>query len=179
LFHGSPAVMARPHGWAPAEGHSLGELKPAPIYEDLWKQAPRSLIDLLKEARCRPVRQWATHMIRRDHGAALAALPLDELFALVTHEDPELVELAADVLRARPELASLEVNRWLALLETPNPTALEVVCELITTHVRPERVTFAEVVQLAGSRPLPVARLGFSWLQSKKPSSADECRALL
>ena len=32
LFHRSPVLVARPAGWVPAEGRTLAELSPAPIY---------------------------------------------------------------------------------------------------------------------------------------------------
>jgi len=179
LFHHSPVLIAKANGWTLAEGRTLAELHPAPMYEALWRAAPRALIDLLKEARCRPVRQWAIHLIRAEHGAALAALPLDELLGLLAHEDAEVVTLAAEALRQASGLEGVTLDRWLALLETPNPAGLEILCELMATKVRPEQLTLAQVVGLAGSRPLPVARLGFTWLRSRKPQSDQDCRALL
>ena len=76
-------------------------------------------------------------------------------------------------------MASVEAPRWLALLDTLNPQTLEILCELIATHLRPERVTFDQAVRLAASRPLPVARLGFIWLKTKSVAGEAECRALL
>src|SRR5262249_61747269 len=102
----------------------------------------------------RAVRRWVIHLLRRDHGALLAGLPLEELLRLLMHEDVEVVELAAEILRGRPGLEDLSLDRWLSLLETPNPAALEILCELIASHVRPERLTLEQVVKLAGSRPL-------------------------
>jgi hypothetical protein len=179
LFHGSSAIQARPHGWAVAEGHTLAELSPAPIYEDLWKASPGALLELLRDARCRAVRQWAIRLIQRDHGSILSGLPADELLALLSHEDEQVVALAAEVMRNRSDLDTLPVDRWLKLLETPNVAALEILGELIARHVRPDRVTLEEAVRLTSSRPLPVARLGFRWIQGKHPTTEGECRALL
>jgi hypothetical protein len=179
LFHFSPALEAKPHGWTTVEGHTLAELEPAPIYAQLWQAQPAALIGLLKEARCRPVRQWAIHMIRRDPANILAGLPVDELLALLAHEDAEVVALAAETLRQSPNLESLSAERWLALLETPNPAALEILCELIGQYMKPDRVTLEQAVRLASSRPLPIARLGFTWLQSKRPETEADCQALL
>jgi hypothetical protein len=47
LFHHSPVLEAWPRGWRPAEGRSLAELEPAPIYSHLWRTEPRALFDLL------------------------------------------------------------------------------------------------------------------------------------
>ena len=65
LFHHSPALVARPNGWWPAEGRTLADLAPAPMYEPLWKREPRAVVDLMVRGGCRPVRQWAA---RRGQG---------------------------------------------------------------------------------------------------------------
>lgn len=179
LFHGCPALLARSHGWTVADGHTLAELAPAPMFEDLWKAAPKALLELLKEAQSRPVRQWTIRLLQRDHGAVLAGLSLDELLALLGHSDEDVVNLAAGIIRNAPGLDTLPVDRWLVLLETPNAAVLDVLCDLIGQHVKPERATLDEAVRLTASRPLPVARLGLSWLQSKAPATEAECKALL
>lgn len=179
LFHHSPTLVAKTNGLTLAPGHSLAELRPAPIYESLWQAAPRAVFDLLKEARCRPVRQWAIHFIHRNPSRFRAAAALEEWLHLLFHEDDEVAALAAEMLRDAPGLDELSLERWLQLLETPNAAALEVLCELIAVHVRPERVRLEQAVQLACSRPLPLARLGFSWLQSRQPTSAIDCQTLL
>jgi hypothetical protein len=179
LFHFAPALMAKPHGWTTAEGHTLAELEPAPIYEKLWQAAPAAIIGLLKEARCRPVRQWAIRMIRRDPTNLMAGLPLEDLLALLAHEDEEVVSLAADAIRHRSDLQNLSSERWLAFLESPNPAALDILCELIGMHLKADRVSLEQAIRLAASRPLPLARLGFSWLQTKRPETEADCRALL
>src|SRR5262249_25033346 len=155
------------------------ELRPSPIYESLWQASPRAVFGLLKEARCRPVRQWAIHFIRRDPAKFRATAQLEEWLGLLFHEDIEAAALAAEMLREASGMSDLSLERWLQLLETPNATALEVLCELIAVHVRPERVRLEQAVRLACSRPLPLARLGFTWLASRRPASAADCQALL
>jgi hypothetical protein len=179
LFHHCPALIAKTSGWTPAPGHALAELTPAPLYEPLWLEAPQALVDLLQHAQCRPVRQWAIHLIRRDPAALLRHLPFDDLLNLLGHSDEEVVALAGEALERAPGLDLVPLPRWLALLETPNTTALDLICQLMAKHVRPEQISFAEVVQLAASRPVPVAQLGVRWLQMKKPQNEEECRALL
>ncbi len=179
LFHHSPALAAKTHGWTLAPERSLAELRPAPIYESLWQASPRAVFDLLKEARCRPVRQWAIHFIRRDPAKFREAASLEEWLGLLFHEDAEAATLAAEMLRDAPGLGDLSLERWLNLLETPNAMALEVLCELIAVHVRSERISLEQAVHLACSRPLPLARLGFTWLQSRRPVSAADCQTLL
>lgn len=179
LFHHSPALVAKTNGWTLVAGRSLAEVQPAPIYESLWLASPRAFFELLKEARCRPVRMWAIQFLRRDPAKVREAASLEEWLGLLLHEDTEVSSLAAEMLRGIPGLSELSLDRWLALLDTPSTAALEILCELIAAYVRPERVSLEQAVRLACSRPLPLARLGFSWLQSKRPQIAAECRALL
>ena len=83
LFHDSPMLRARVSGWSLAPERALRELGPAPKYADLWRGSPASLLDLIKNAQCRPVRQWAVLMIRRDHAAMLKNLSSEDLFGLL------------------------------------------------------------------------------------------------
>src|SRR5262249_44928752 len=142
LFHHSPAIEAKPNGWRPAAGHGLSELKPAPMYEALWKSAPRILIELLKGAKCRPVRQWAVFMIRRDHTAILQGLTPDDLFDLLATPDAEVARLAAEVIREMPDIHVLGMDRLLGLVESPNSETLEIVCELLADKLGGEHVAF-------------------------------------
>lgn len=178
LFHHSPVLMSTQNGWTLAEGQSLKELQPAPFREDLWKAAPKQLLALLKDAQCRPVRQWAVRMIRRDHAALLENLPAEELFALLASDDVELMELAAEILGRLPNLAQLGIERLLGLVENANPQSLEFLCKLVQA-LKPEEVGLTRAARLAALRPIPTARLGFRWLRALKPASEEDCRTLL
>jgi hypothetical protein len=179
LFHHARVLVARRSGWITAAGHSLAELKPAPMFEALWMQAPRSLLELLLEGRCQPVRRWAVQMIQRDRAAVASAVTVEELFGLLGHEDAEVAALASELLRDAPRLADLPLERWLALVESANPAALDVLCELMERHVDPRQLTLAQAVKLTASRPLPLARLGLEWLRSQTPRSDEDCQLVL
>jgi hypothetical protein len=179
LFHHCPALVAKAHGWTLADGHTLAELTPAPIFEPLWQTSAAPLLDVLKQARCRPVRQWAMQMLRRHHADAVARLPLPEILTLLGHEDAELSRFAAEALRQAPALASLSVEQWLALLDTTNPQTLDILCELMAQRLDANTITLEQAARLASSRPVPVARLGLTWLQSKQPATLEQCRTLL
>jgi hypothetical protein len=178
LFHRSPVLVARPAGWVPAEGRTLSELTPAPIYEPLWEQEPRAIVDVLLAARCRPVRQWAIAMIRR-HEAARATIRLEELLDLLGRDDPDVVALAAEWLREAKGLDAVDAGRWLALVETVNPAALAVIAELMRRHVDARELTLEQIVCLAASRPVPLARLGLEWLQTTELHDEAGCRTVL
>ena len=179
LFHDSPVLVAKNNGWTLAEGRQLSELEPAPAFADLWAKAPKALIELLRDGRCRPVRQWALFFLRKDGGKTLAALPLEELLALLSHQDAEVAALASQALTKAPGLDRVKLDRWLALLDAANATALDVLCELMIKHLQPAQVTLEQAVQLASRRPLPIARLGLAWLRSKTPQTAAEGMSLL
>jgi hypothetical protein len=178
LFHRSPILLARTAGWVPAEGRTLAELTPAPIYEPLWEQAPRAIVEVLLAARCRPVWQWAIQMIRR-HDDAAATIRLDELLGLLGHDDPDVVALAAERLREAKGLEAIDAERWLELAETTSPAALAAIVELMRVHVDERRLTFDQVVRLAAMRPVPLARLGLEWLRKTAPPDEAGCRTLL
>ena len=166
LFHHCPAIEAKANGWTTKPGRSLAELAPAPIFESLWDASPGSVVGLLSRAQSRTVRRWAIRRIEADPASHRPALSLEGWIDLLGHDDPEVATLAADVLDKTEGLEALSVERWLALAESTHPVALDVVCELIGRHVRPDQVTFDRAVRLAGLRPLPVAKLGLSWLKA-------------
>lgn len=179
LFHHSPALRSNRNCWSLAPGHGLAELAPAPLFEPLWQAAPRSLLELLRESRCRTVRHWALLMIRRGHDNLLQSLTPDDLYSLLASDDPTLARLAADILRGVPDLAAFGVERLLKLLETAGTETFPILCELYEAKLSVQHVPADLVVRLACGRPLPLARLGFRWLQARPPATEAECQALL
>ena len=179
LFHRSPALVARPTGWVPAEGSSLAALEPAPIYEKAWRAAPRATFDVILAAQCRPVRRWAVLMARRDPAATRAVAGLEEWLGLLVHDDPDVVALAAELLRGAEGLDRLDPDRWLTLAESAGPAAQGVLAELMARHLAPDRVPFGAAARLAAGRPLPLARLGLDWLKARTPRTEAECRIVL
>jgi hypothetical protein len=179
LFHHSPVLSSNERGWRVVPGRSLAELEPAPMFAKLWAASPRAVVELLTGSPCRAVRGWAVRMARRDPAAILPVFPLEERLGLLAFDDPEVVALAADLLRDDPALASLPVDRWLTLLEAAAPAALGLLAELVGKHVPPERVETDRAVRLAKMRPLPLARLGLQWLWAKPLRDEAGCMALL
>jgi hypothetical protein len=106
-------------------------------------------------------------------------LPPDALFALLTSPDAVVAALGAEILRGFPDLTTFGVDRLLAALLAAEPDCIPVLCDLYTARLPVDRVTFDEAVRLTVSRPLPIARLGFQWLQAKSPSDATDYWALL
>lgn len=178
LFRHSPVLVAKRNGWKLAPDSKLGDLKPAPAFAALWKAAPETLFDLLKQAQCRPVRQWTVRLMQQDLPAVLAKVAPDRFFDLLASDDPEVVTLAADILR-EIDLAAVGIDRLLALLDAPAPQTVEILCDLLADKLKADKVTLNQAVKLAASRPIPAARLGFTWLKTKSPTTETECRAIL
>lgn len=174
-FHGCDALEFRESHHRLREGRRLSELIAAPRFPEAWEtpSGARVLLGLLDTARSRLVRTWTLDLLRRPAIRALLDLQPDDLFALLQHEDDLVQQFAADLLREHPALAKLTVETWLRLLTTRNAGALATICEAFERHVSGERLTLAQVIELATSAPVPVARLGFRLLQARAISSAE------
>ena len=178
LFHHSPVLEARPRGWLPVDGRSLSELAPAPAFMPLWEASPPALFELIRRGACRPVRRWAMAMLSRDPGRA-CEIGLETIVQLLDHEDGEVVAWAAELLSLADDLSSLTTDRWLNVARTAGPEAVERLAELMAKNVKPDQVPLIEAARLAASRPLPLARLGLTWLETRHPASDDERSGLL
>ncbi len=133
---------------------------------------------MIVRARCHPVRQWAVRMLGRVPAEARAAMSVEELAGLLGHADPEIVSAALDWLREAPDLALVSPERWLAVAESASPESLEMLAEIMARQIAADRVSLANAVRLAACRPLPMARLGLSWLKARAPSPDDDRRSL-
>lgn len=149
------------------ENRSFSELASAPAFGDAWK-APAAgavLFSLLFRAQSRLVRVWAKQTFEREHSGYSASV--DELRQLLDHDDAEIQQLGARLLANAPGLATLPLNDWLRLLQTRNTEALAAICEMFSRHVSGERLTLAQILELARSQPVPVARLALQFLQGR------------
>lgn len=176
LFHHSPVIVSKASGWNMAEGRTLAELTAAPAFDDLWKNSPDSLVNLLLNTSNRPVRQWAMQLLRKDHADALTKIPLRQLIMLLSHEDEDLAQFAAESLAASSDLSRITADEWLQLLETSSPQTLDALSEMMSKHLDPAQLSLTQIVDLSCSRPFPVARLGFQWLQTSQVESSEDCR---
>ncbi len=158
------------------DGRGLRELSAAPAFAPLWAAtaAATPLLELVLAARSRLVRIWASQLLRRDHADALRQVNAARLVSLFDHHDPEIQRLGADLLRSVGGLETLTLETWLALLKAKDPAALQVVAELMATHVSSDRVSLSLAVQLAIAAPTPVARLGLYYLSERSAVMADE-----
>ena len=178
LFHHSPVLEAKPTGWRITEKGSLAGLQPEPMFRKLWLRNPEPIFDLLVNARCRPVSMWAVQMLRKHFPERLAQLTLEDLLDWLIAPNGVLNELALEVLEKRGGLEKVTIEQWLRITEEARADLLDRICEMVQRSVRPEQVTFADAVKFAMQRPVPLARLGFAFLQGKKVTTPDEVVAV-
>jgi hypothetical protein len=177
IFHHSPALVAGRRGWLTAEGRSLAELEPAPMFPELWKDAQPALFELLRRAASRPVRRWAMSMLSRDPTSALR-VGMDDVMRLLDHDDEQVVAWAAELLTLAVDLSFVEPARWLNLARKAGPTAVEPLAALMEKHLLPERLSLDATARLAASRPLPIARLGLRWLERRGELTDEDRRGV-
>lgn len=177
LFHHSPSIEAKPVGWRVAPGGSLAKLQPDPMFRKLWQKSPEPAFDLLT-ANCGTVRLWAIQWLKKNAPDRLARVTLEELLHWLELPFPELNELAAELIEKMPGLDKIPVERWLKLLDGARPEVLDRLAALILKVLKPSQVSFADAIRLAMARPIPLARLGLHLLGDKRPTTADEVRAV-
>jgi hypothetical protein len=179
LYGGSPELRVRPRVIDVVAPATLRELRPAPIYQMVWrsKAAFDGLVDLVTRASSAFVRGWLSAWLKAEHGERLAKLSLDELRPLLASPHGEAQLLGAELLEAVGGWERLSLESWLELAKIDNPQALTIVARLIQRHVAPERLTLGQCLELATSRVHPIAQLGLGWAIDKGLHDDDEVHA--
>lgn len=180
-FRRSPVLQFGRSSVKVADSQSLEFLVAAPRFEKLWMQpdATEVLIKLLVEAKSRLVRVWATQLLKRHHLAALKTISADRLLTLLDHFDDEVQQFGASLLHDHSGIDTWPIGTWLRLLETKNLSALAAITDAMNQRVRPDRLSAEQCVELACSRPTPVARLGLSWFMNRSSASTVERASLV
>ena len=156
------------------EGRGLGDLSPAPAFPEQWKkpEAAPLLLALATQAHSRLVRVWSMQLFQREY--LNFPVPLETIVRLLDHKDVEVQQFGAKLLETSPALATLPVSAWLKLLGTKNEEALQRICDVFAKHVSADRLDLQQCVDLACMRPVPVARLGQSYLKQLAITSSTE-----
>jgi hypothetical protein len=173
-FRGNDALIFGPAHVQIVEGRSLAELKAAPRFAAAWEtpEAARVLHGLIVGARSQLIRIWAIDMFRRS--SAKIELTPEELLALLDHADERVQQFGAELFGTQGGLEKLPVATWLELLGTKNLTALATLAAAFEKHVAGDRLTLAQVIDLTRAKPVPIARLGFRYLQARQISPVDQ-----
>lgn len=181
LYAGSPVLARQPRGLRLAEGKSLGELEPAPLFPAAWQGEAglSALLALVASGRSRTVRGWALSLLLRDHRDGLAALPLSEVRRLLLAEHEEAQKLGGELLKTVRGLELMPVGDWLELLAIEQLDVLAEVARLAERTLHPDRLSLAQCLELARAKPGAVAMLGVTWLQRKPIVSAADLAAIV
>jgi len=178
LFHHSPTLRSTPRGWKVAPGGQLSQLQPDPKYRKLWLESAEPIFDALVNSKCRAVSLWALKLLRRHFPGRLGRVETPELLRWLVADNAVLNDLAIELLQSRGGLEKIPAEEWLRLIEAARPDLMDRICDMILRSVKAEQVSFADAVRLAMLRPIPLARLGRTFLEGKKPTSEDEVRAV-
>jgi hypothetical protein len=178
-YYSSPVLTRDPYGIRVVDGHSMGELEPAPLYPKAWENVFEGVFKLLTTARSRTVRVFAITLLRQTYARDLNKLGVARLRPLLASAHEEVQTFGSELLRSADGIASLSVADWLDLLAIDNQSALVFLCEAIRKHVTPSRLTLDQCVDLACAPVSPVAELGFDWTKSKKVEGKLALAAIL
>ncbi|VTS02431.1 hypothetical protein [Tuwongella immobilis] len=173
LFAGSPALVARINGWFLRDGATLTDLKPAPRFPKVWQSDGQSLVQLLNTAAARTIRQWAITLLKTEHPRVIESLSADQLIQWLTHSSREMIEFAADQLRQRGLLASIDPQSLLSRLTDATPDTLELVCSLLRETLKPEKMALDQAVSLTCVGQSAVAQLGLEILTAKVVAASE------
>jgi hypothetical protein len=158
------------------DGRSVSDLSPAPYFPESWKtsKAFPVLLSLAREAGSRLVREWAMELLRSYHQEALSELTPEEVMVMLDHDAVDVQEFGAELLQTATGLAKTPLTVWLKLIETRNPTALAVICDLMKEHVSAERLSLDQMLDLANAAPSPVSAMGLSFLKGRSFDDPDD-----
>jgi hypothetical protein len=180
LYFGHEALEFKAHKVSLRENRSISDLSPAPRFPDLWSEpaAYGALFSLILEARSKLVRQWAMECLKKWHIQALDQLSADELLGLIGHDNSDVRDFGAQLLESSDKLKRAPVDLWLRLTKTTDPNVIAIICDLMKRHVSPERLTLEEMIDLAVSRPAPVANMGLEFLHERKIEREKDGKSL-
>ena len=176
LYASSTVLEFRPKGIRVAAGESLESLRPAPFLPEAFSNCFGELVPLVAGSHARPVRRFFKELLETNHKHELAALTLPELRGLLSSPHEEAQELGAALLKTAKGAERLTVEQWLALLDTPSPEIVALLCEAIAQHVAPSRLSLAQACELACQKRAPVAELGLAWALGKPLQNEEDLR---
>lgn len=174
MFGRSDVITSKSRSWKLVEGHGLSELKCAPVGLEAWKKNSEALLELLDDAKTRPVRQWSITLLREYHSGSLNNIPVDRLLQWIRSEDSELARFAAERLENSPQRGTLRVGTWMDMIREANADVMDVVCNLMRATLSHDAVNIKEAVEMACGPNVPIAELGLTWLEAKTPRNDDD-----
>jgi hypothetical protein len=162
------------------EGRTLRELTTTPAFSAHWRSeaGAKAALHVLGAAGSRLVRTWALAWHRelaRAHGAQAG---LEMLLKLLQHEDEDVQDYGAELVANSEDAASWSIETWLRLLQVEHPRVAQRMTEAMLKHVRADRLSLADCIELASAKAAPIARLGLQFLQQRTAPSVGDREAL-
>ncbi|MBK8093456.1 MAG: hypothetical protein IPK32_16115 [Verrucomicrobiaceae bacterium] len=162
------------------EGRTLADLRPEPSFSRHWRSASgvTAALELVIAAQSRLVRIWALAW-HRELAKMIAAAPTAEILTrMLGHADEEVQSYGAELLANCAEAANWPLETWLVLLKNENPKVAQLLCDAMLKHVREDRLSLAQRVEIASAKAAPISRLGLRFLEKTPPRDATE-RAII
>lgn len=158
------------------EDRTLADLKPTPAFSQHWR-TPSGVVaalELIVAAQSRLVRLWALAWHQELARTISAAPAADILTRMLAHDDEEVQSYGASLLAECADAANWPLETWLKLLKCDNPRVAQLLCDAMLKHVRDERITLAQRVEIALAKATPIARLGLRLLEKITPRDGKE-----
>lgn len=158
------------------EGRTLSDLRPEPAFSRHWRTpgGVASALELILAAKSRLVRTWALAW----HAELVKTVPhtpaADVLTRMLAHADDEVQSYGAKLLAECPDAANWPLETWLQLLKCENPQVAQLLCDAMLKHVREDRLSLAQRVEIASAKATPIARLGLRYLEKTPPRDEGE-----
>lgn len=158
------------------EGRTLADLRPEPAFSKHWRtpEGVVAALELIVAAQSRLVRVWALAWHQELAKTILVAPAADVLTRMLANGDEEVQSYGAQLLAECAEAANWPLETWLKLLKCENPRVAQLLCDAMLKHVRDERVTLAQRVEIALMKAAPIARLGLRLLEKIPPRDVTE-----
>ena len=162
-----------------AQEATLADLSPAPYQAEAWKSnaAAEALLGLLVDANSTFVRIWAVELFLQNFKESVGQIGLRKLIHMMASPDVRLQNFATEAFESHPDLPTLNVEQWLALLDEAGVGQLPRICEAMKKHVALERLDTDQLIQLTCAKQVPVAMMGFEFAQTRdidRPFSTSE-----
>ena len=158
------------------EGRTLSDLRPEPAFSRHWRTpgGVAAALELILAAKSRLVRTWALAW----HAELVKTVPhtpaADVLTRMLAHSDDEVQSYGAKLLAECPDAANWPLETWLQLLKCENPQVAQLLCDAMLKHVREDRLSLAQRVEIASAKATPIARLGLRYLEKTPPRDEGE-----
>lgn len=158
------------------EGRTLSDLRPEPAFSRHWRtpDGVAAALELILAAKSRLVRTWALAW----HAELVKTVPhtpgADVLTRMLAHSDDEVQSYGAKLLAECPDAANWPLETWLQLLKCENPQVAQLLCDAMLKHVREDRLSLVQRVEIASAKATPIARLGLRYLEKTPPRDEGE-----